>query len=564
MTRRKKDNAQKLLEKDALIQQALDGLKNGIYQSERHAARELKIPASTLNHRINGRSSHSKIHEDTQALTPPEEAELVRWITQLTITGYSPTHALLRSMAETIRKGRVLQSNDSDYKDPLGTDWVRRFLLRHPQLKSVVGHRIDTVWIKDASKEVLERWFNAFEQTVKQYQIIKENIYNFDESGFSIGQIQATRVIINSRIRQKYQVNPGRQEWVSAIECICADGSSISPLIIFKGENLSKQWIPADIHSDWKFACNTKGWTSNQHGLEWLRRCFEPSTREKANGKPRLLICDGHASHVTGDFIAYCMYHNIVLLLLPPHTSHLTQPLDVAVFGPLKRYMAMELQELIQTEISRLQKAEWLGAYVRARARAFSTTNNCSGFSGAGLVPFRQSKVLRRVASSPTPPPRSATPETRTPFENPDLTSSPVDITLFREANLELTRVVDAQQPLSTPARQHVHRLAKATERLFARQSITEKEKDALRSVVGARKMRESGKRGVLKTKHVLTKAEIYSQVRRAEEATQARKKPTANSSIDPSLIAPPTRQKFSEGCESTYHVFGEWIGNEE
>ena len=186
-------------------------------------------------------------------MTPPEEAELVRWITQLTITGYSPTHAMVRSMAETIQKGRVIQSNDTtsaDYTDPLGTDWVRRFLLRHLQLKSVVGRRIDAVRIKDASKDVLKKWFDAYEQTVEQYQIMEENIYNFDESGFSIGQIQATRVIINSRVRQKYQVNPGRQEWVSAIECICADGSSISPLIIFKGENLSKQWIPVDIHSD--------------------------------------------------------------------------------------------------------------------------------------------------------------------------------------------------------------------------------------------------------------------------------------------------------------------------
>jgi hypothetical protein len=155
-----------------------------------------------------------------------------------------------------------------------------------------------------------------------------------DESGFAIGEIEATRKrIINVGIRQQFQAKPGRQEWVTAVECICADGTSLPPLIIFKAENLSRQWIPADIHDNWRFSCNSKGWTSNFHRSEWLRRCFEPATREKAAGQYRLLICDGHDSHISTEWIAHCMDNNIVLMLLPPHSSHLTQPLDVGVFG---------------------------------------------------------------------------------------------------------------------------------------------------------------------------------------------------------------------------------------
>ena len=62
-----------------------------------------------------------------------------------------------------------------------------------------------------------------------------------DESGFSIGTIEAMHVIINSKIQQNYQAQPGRQEWVTSIECICADGTAIPPLIVFRGENLSTQ-----------------------------------------------------------------------------------------------------------------------------------------------------------------------------------------------------------------------------------------------------------------------------------------------------------------------------------
>ena len=135
---------------------------------------------------------------------------------------------------------------------------------------------------------------------MKEYNIEPENTYNMDETGFSIEKIEAAHIIINSKIHMAYQAQPGQQEWVSIIECICEDGSAVSPLMIFKGENLSTTWIPGCVYedsNDWKFTCNSKGWTSNKHGLEWLVHCFEPCTRNKANGKMRLLILDGHDSH---------------------------------------------------------------------------------------------------------------------------------------------------------------------------------------------------------------------------------------------------------------------------
>lgn len=110
------------------------------------------------------------------------------------------------------------------------------------------------------------------------YYVLLENMYNMDESGFSI-KVEASKCIINAQIRQAFQkANPGRQEWVTSVECIYADGTAIPSLIIFEAENLSRTWIPANTHKNWCFSHNSKGWTSNEHGLEWLRRCFDPMT----------------------------------------------------------------------------------------------------------------------------------------------------------------------------------------------------------------------------------------------------------------------------------------------
>jgi len=118
-----------------------------------------------------------------------------------------------------------------------------------------------------------------------------------------------------------------------------------------------------------------KGWTSIVHGLQWLREVFEPATREKAKGKPQVLICDGHDSHITASWLEHCRKNNIILLVLPPHSSHLTQPLDVGVFKLLKTFMASAIEPLISTELHQILKAEWLSAFVEAHDNAFSSKN---------------------------------------------------------------------------------------------------------------------------------------------------------------------------------------------
>ena len=86
------------------------------------------------------------------------------------------------------------------------------------------------------------------------------------------------------------------------------------------------------------------------------------------------------------------MNNNIILAILPPHSSHLTQPLDVGVFGALKKHMAAELYPLIRTGISRIQKVEWLTAFVAAHDRAVSVKNILGGFCVPVFIHFCQQK----------------------------------------------------------------------------------------------------------------------------------------------------------------------------
>ena len=69
------------------------------------------------------------------------------------------------------------------------------------------------------------------------------------------------------------------------------------------------------------------------------------------NTKQRLLIVDGHGSHIRADFIAYCIKNSIDLLTMPFYYSHLLQPLNIRVFAIFKRAYSGETDAVFKLNI---------------------------------------------------------------------------------------------------------------------------------------------------------------------------------------------------------------------
>lgn len=105
------------------------------------------------------------------------------------------------------------------------------------------------------------------------------------------------------------------------------------------------------------------------------------------------------------------MEHNIDLHLLLPHSSHLLQPLDVGVFGPLKKAVSARLDRLLRIGITRLEKIEWVENYIKGREIALTKNNILGGWRGAGLAPFNRVRIthsLRRRHLRIIRPPQSS------------------------------------------------------------------------------------------------------------------------------------------------------------
>jgi hypothetical protein len=95
---------------------------------------------------------------------------------------------------------------------------------------------------------------------------------------------------------------------------------------------------------------------------------------------------------------------------MPPHSSHLLQPLDVGCFGPLKQAYGRQVKDLMRAHINHVSKLEFLCGF-REAFFAFTTEKNIQGgFAGAGLVPYDPKRVLSKLdvwlwTPTPTGPP---------------------------------------------------------------------------------------------------------------------------------------------------------------
>jgi hypothetical protein len=347
--------------------------------------------------------SHAKAASDggKQVIPPQQELELVQYITGLHKDGLAPTREMIRNFGSEVAGTAVLMS------------WVERFLHRHQDLLLLRwGPSIDRVRHQADSVEKYNSYFDILHQKMEQYNIQQRLSWNMDEKGFMIGvEAKSKRVfskVVWVKDGARAAIQDGNRAWITLIPTICADGTKLPTSIIYPSEayDLWDTWvedIPPDDESV-NVSSSPTGWTNDRLGLAWLKR-FDQFTKKKARQAWRLLICDGHGSHITMEFLAYATKKRILVMVFPSHSTHTLQPLDVGLFGPLQSYYSSELAQVQQQSqgLLEVKKADFYGLFKSAYASAFTEKNILAAFEATGIWPMDRSIVTKKFDYS-TPP----------------------------------------------------------------------------------------------------------------------------------------------------------------
>jgi hypothetical protein len=387
------------------FEQAIQDLKEDSQKTISGVAIEYGLNRTTLSRRFRGvQESASQKAQSQQLLTPPQEQRLVSHIKQLSSRGLHPTPAIVRNLAFEICG-----------TEP-GQNWSNRFVHRHVQeLGSGYCERLDRQRFKADYKVAYKDYFEKLQEKTKKWSILPCNTYNMDEKGFLIGWASKQQRIFSKQSNTSRNVlSDGNREWITLLACICADGTALPPGIIFAGSSgqLQDTWVKGVTSStNAFFAATPTGWTNDETALNWMRTVFDPITKPKALRNKRLLLLDGHGSHVNMRFLNWCHNNSIIVACYPPHTTHRLQPLDVSLFSPLATRYSQQLERFNQQSlgISKVSKRDFFRLFEPAFEQAFTAVNIQSAFAKTGVYPLNSEVVVSKLPSASSTRPTTAT-----------------------------------------------------------------------------------------------------------------------------------------------------------
>ncbi|GIZ48193.1 hypothetical protein CKM354_001126400 [Cercospora kikuchii] len=174
---------------------------SGVERSFRARSQHTNIPRTTLQHRARGRPSLKAKAESQQYLDPWEEKALVAFLVQQDALGRPVRIKYVGSIAFSLARQRTPSKRPSK---PPGKNWPQHFYKRHPELKASTARALD--WKRYEIHDKVVHWFDVIGQVLQDPNVLRENVYNMDETGIMLSQRGSVKVLTRDRTGQRPRV----------------------------------------------------------------------------------------------------------------------------------------------------------------------------------------------------------------------------------------------------------------------------------------------------------------------------------------------------------------------
>lgn len=229
-------NARMRLAIDDYKQQALK--QKSLRQSYQTVANNHGVSKSSLQRLVAGGIPMSAFNAAKQLLTPSEERVIVDFCLESADRGFPLSHKNVYQSADNILTARIGIEHE-----PIGHNWVDNFLKRHhDELQMHWSKPLDTQRGRALNPTNVKLWFDLVKENIVDKNIQPWNVYRMDESGFPPSDQGTQRVIGRRGTKTQHKQGSAEHENVTAIVTICADGTTLEPTIIFKGQNFMSKW----------------------------------------------------------------------------------------------------------------------------------------------------------------------------------------------------------------------------------------------------------------------------------------------------------------------------------
>lgn len=291
------------------------------------ASKKYKIPKGTLSCKIN--KKRLKSVGRPPALSQEEERLLVNVLLKTAEWGFPLAHDDLRHLVKSHLDSlarKVIQFNNNIP----GIDWIKSFLKRNREVSTRKAQNINPSRAA-ATRETFMNYFDNLEESVAG--VPSNLIFNFDETNLS-DDPGSVKCFFKRGVKYPERLLSHSKSNISIMFCGSASGNLLPLYVVYKAENLWTTWTEGGPDRT-RYNRTSHGWFDSVTFADWFRSVSLLYTKHYE--VPKVLIGDNLASHFCPEVIRLAAENNVRFICLPPNTTHIAQPLDVSVFGPLKK-----------------------------------------------------------------------------------------------------------------------------------------------------------------------------------------------------------------------------------
>ena len=343
----------------------------------RKAARQHGLPESTLRWRLANLKGEDVKWGGQTIFSRNQEEMLAEHCVSMAHLGYGFSRWQVLEMAKNMSEAIGRDSEPTKH-------WFYSFIQRFPELKMINPKKRDKARDDAVNDETLSAYFEELGNVLDKYDIKNKPqfIWNVDETGISLDH-NPPKILARAGTNP-HCVTSGRSATTTVIAAVSALGETIPPFVIFKGDRLSKD-IRTDGVAGTEYRSSQTGWSNSNLFLDFFTNHF----MHHITTRPCVLLYDGHSTHVTCDVIEAARQEGVHLFVLPPHTSHCFQPLDVSVFSPFKKNLSSECHKFLHAHPSRVLVKEDLPNIIgTAFSSSMTVSTIMSGFRKTGIFPY--------------------------------------------------------------------------------------------------------------------------------------------------------------------------------
>lgn len=377
---------------DQELEQAIERVKRG--ETYYKVAKITGIPMETLRYNLVVEVKRRGSGKPT-ILTKEEEKDVAHVAISLAENGFPMDRKDLKLFVQSYLNAKGVKIKAWKENIP-GTEWIRLFLKRHEtDITSRKPELLTKQRVEALTVETVEKFFEMYEKVVRENNLSNspERIYNLDETALNTDP-RSSKVLVRRTSRTAHLKSAsGGKACYTALFCCSVTGKFVCPMIIYRSTScgLISTWTEGG-PKDCLYASTEKGWIMDVVFENWLQK-FATAID---TSKPTLLIVDGHNSHITYNAAKLCQQHKIILLCLPPQTTHALQPLDVGVFKGMKTMWRNVLKTWFrESRQSIVSKAIFPKLFKRLYDNLHESWAT-GGFKASGLYPINKMAVRKK------------------------------------------------------------------------------------------------------------------------------------------------------------------------